>query len=78
MIARAFRSLPERWQAVLWHTDIEASGPAEIAWLLGLSANSVAALAYRAREGLRQAYLQMHLSEVVRQECRPIAGKLGG
>jgi RNA polymerase sigma factor (sigma-70 family) len=78
MIARAFRSLPERWQAVLWHTEIEASRPAEIADLLGLSANSVAALAHRAREGLRQAYLQMHLSGVVRQDCRPIAEKLGG
>jgi RNA polymerase sigma factor (sigma-70 family) len=78
MIARAFRSLPERWQAVLWHTEVEAARPAEVADLLGLSANSVAALAYRAREGLRQAYLQMHLSDGVRPECRPLAGKLGG
>jgi hypothetical protein len=36
--------------------------------LLGLTANSVAALAYRAREGLRQAYLQMHLSGAGRDE----------
>ncbi|MDL4773704.1 sigma-70 family RNA polymerase sigma factor [Actinomadura xylanilytica] len=63
MIARAFRSLPERWQAVLWHTEIEGAKPAEVAPLLGLTANGVAALAYRAREGLRQAYLQMHLAE---------------
>ncbi len=76
MIARAFLSLPERWRAVLWHTEIEGAKPAEVAAMLGLSANGVAALAYRAREGLRQAYLQMHLS-TVRQECRPIADKLG-
>src|SRR5579875_485925 len=76
MIARAFLSLPERWRAVLWHTEIEGAKPAEVAALLGLSANGVAALAYRAREGLRQAYLQMHLS-TVRQECRPVAEKLG-
>ena len=62
MIARAFASLPERWQAVLWHIEIEGARPADVAPLLGLTANSVAALAYRAREGLRQAYLQMHLS----------------
>ncbi|MFC4912449.1 sigma-70 family RNA polymerase sigma factor [Actinomadura gamaensis] len=62
MIVRAFRSLPERWQAVLWHTEIEGAKPAEVAPLLGLTANGVAALAYRAREGLRQAYLQMHLA----------------
>jgi len=77
MIARAFTSLPERWQAVLWHTEIEGARPAEVASLLGLTANGVAALAYRAREGLRQAYLQMHLSGVARDECRPVAAKLG-
>ena len=77
MIARAFASLPERWQAVLWHTEIEGARPAEVASLLGLTANGVAALAYRAREGLRQAYLQMHMSGAVRDECRPVAAKLG-
>jgi RNA polymerase sigma factor (sigma-70 family) len=77
MIARAFASLPERWQAVLWHTEIEGATAADVAPLLGLTANSVAALAYRAREGLRQAYLQMHLSRAVRDECRPVAAKLG-
>jgi RNA polymerase sigma factor (sigma-70 family) len=77
MIARAFASLPERWQAVLWHTEIEGARPADVAPLLGLTANGVAALAYRAREGLRQAYLQMHLSGTVRDECRPVAAKLG-
>jgi RNA polymerase sigma factor (sigma-70 family) len=60
MIARAFASLPERWRTVLWHTDIDGARPAEVAALLGVTANGVAALAYRAREGLRQAYLQMH------------------
>ncbi|XVQ11274.1 sigma-70 family RNA polymerase sigma factor [Spirillospora sp. CA-255316] len=63
MIVRAFQALPERWQAVLWHTEIEGARPADVAPLLGLSANGVAALAYRAREGLRQAYLQMHLAD---------------
>ncbi|WP_051467461.1 sigma-70 family RNA polymerase sigma factor [Actinomadura oligospora] len=62
MIVRAFRTLPERWQAVLWHTEVEGAKPAEVAPFLGLTANGVAALAYRAREGLRQAYLQMHLA----------------
>jgi DNA-directed RNA polymerase specialized sigma24 family protein len=78
MIARAFLSLPERWQAVLWHTEIESWRPAQAAPLLGLTANGVAALAYRAREGLRQAYLQMHLAESARRPCRPALDKLGG
>src|SRR5579875_2955652 len=77
LIARAFLSLPERWRAVLWHTEIEEAKPADVAPLLGLTANGVAALAYRAREGLRQAYLQMHLTGPARPECRPVVGKLG-
>ncbi|MGG7465606.1 sigma-70 family RNA polymerase sigma factor, partial [Plantibacter sp. YIM 135347] len=62
--ARAFRSLPTRWQEVLWYTEIEQMTPAEVAPLLGMKANSVAALAYRAREGLREAWIQAHLKSV--------------
>ncbi|MBU2111560.1 MAG: sigma-70 family RNA polymerase sigma factor, partial [Actinobacteria bacterium] len=58
--AEAFASLPERWQLVLWHTEVEGAKPAEVAPLLGISPNSVAALAYRAREGLREAFLAAH------------------
>jgi RNA polymerase sigma factor (sigma-70 family) len=58
--ARAFASLPERWQMVLWHTEVEGQRPAEVALLLGISPGSVSALAYRAREGLRQAFVSMH------------------
>ncbi|CAN5623596.1 N/A [soil metagenome] len=58
-VARAaLAALPERWQRVLWHTEVEGLSAAEIAPLLGLEPNGVAALAYRAREGLRQAYLR--------------------
>ncbi len=67
--AKAFGSLPERWQAVLWHTEVEGQKPAEVAVLLGMSANSVSALAYRAREGLRQAFLTMHLQELEDDTC---------
>jgi RNA polymerase sigma factor (sigma-70 family) len=77
LIARAFRSLPERWSAVLWHTEIERNSPAEVAPLLGLTPNAVAALSYRAREGLRQAYLQMHVASQGRPGCQPVTGKLG-
>ncbi|HXH34917.1 MAG TPA: sigma-70 family RNA polymerase sigma factor [Plantibacter sp.] len=62
--ARAFRSLPTRWQEVLWYTEIEGMSPAEVAPLLGMKANSVSALAYRAREGLREAWIQAHLRSV--------------
>jgi RNA polymerase sigma factor (sigma-70 family) len=77
IVARAFTSLPERWSAVLWHTEVEESKPAEVAELLGMSANGVSALSYRAREGLKQAYLQLHMSDHTDPECKPIAAKLG-
>ncbi|MCW2840554.1 MAG: hypothetical protein JWR55_2037 [Aeromicrobium sp.] len=75
--ATAFSSLPERWQLVLWHLDVEGQKPADIAPLLGMSANSVSALAYRAREGLRQAYLQGHLAPTLHDGCARTTGMLG-
>jgi len=75
--AKAFASLPERWQLVLWHLEVEGQKPADVALLLGMSPNSVSALAYRAREGLRQAYLQTHTGDLVDPECRWTHSKLG-
>ncbi|WP_158895709.1 sigma-70 family RNA polymerase sigma factor [Amycolatopsis anabasis] len=78
LIAKAYGQLPERWRTVLWYTEIESMTAAEIAPMLGMSPNSVSALAYRAREGLRQAYLQVHLAETVARECQGTIGALGG
>ena len=75
--AKAFAALPERWQAVLWHTEVEGEKPAAVAPLLGLTPNGVSALAYRAREGLRQAYLQQHLADVTNDRCRWATERLG-
>ncbi|MFH8241584.1 sigma-70 family RNA polymerase sigma factor [Streptomyces sp. NPDC018321] len=79
MAMRAFRSLPERWQAVLWHTEVEDESPSEVAVLFGLDANGTRVLASRAREGLKQAYLQAHVSEtlVADEECARYADQLG-
>jgi len=76
LIATAFRDLPERWQLVLWQTEVEGERPADIAPLLGISPNAVAALAYRAREGLRERYLRAHIGTAVDEECRPIVSRL--
>uniref|UniRef100_UPI000B16345F sigma-70 family RNA polymerase sigma factor n=1 Tax=Streptomyces specialis TaxID=498367 RepID=UPI000B16345F len=79
MAVRAFRSLPERWQTVLWHTTVEEASPREVAPLLGLTPNATAVLAHRAREGLRQAYLQEHVSRALTEggECAQYADRLG-
>ncbi|WP_327116367.1 sigma-70 family RNA polymerase sigma factor [Streptomyces sp. NBC_01341] len=79
MAMQAFRSLPERWQAVLWHTTVEEESPSEVAPLFGLTANATAVLAVRAREGLRQAYLQAHVSQALTAggDCAQYADRLG-
>ncbi|MDQ0684738.1 RNA polymerase sigma factor (sigma-70 family) [Streptomyces achromogenes] len=79
MAMRAFRSLPERWQAVLWHTEVEDESPSEVAMLFGLDANGTRVLASRAREGLKQAYLQAHVSATLTsdEECAGYADQLG-
>jgi len=56
-LVRAFRSLPERWQTVLWYTVIEDEPVGQVAELLGMEKGAVSQLSFRAREGLRQAYL---------------------
>ena len=77
LAVKAFSVLPERWQTVLWHTEVEGQTPAQIAPLLGLSPNGVSALAHRAREALRNAYLQAHVATNPSEHCRATADKLG-
>ncbi|GHJ40538.1 sigma-70 family RNA polymerase sigma factor [Streptomyces sp. TS71-3] len=76
---QAFRSLPERWQAVLWHTEVEDESPGQVATLFGLDANGARVLASRAREGLKEAYLQAHVSAALAadEECARFADRLG-
>lgn len=55
-VGRAFDSLPPRWRAVLWQTEVEGRRPAELAQEAGMTPNAVAQLAGRARAGLAQAW----------------------
>ncbi|GAA1266554.1 sigma-70 family RNA polymerase sigma factor [Saccharothrix xinjiangensis] len=78
LISRAFTSLPERWRTVLWQVEVEGARPAAVAPSFGLSPNAMAALARRAREGLRAAYLQAHLAEDTGpRACSSVVAKLG-
>jgi RNA polymerase sigma factor (sigma-70 family) len=84
LVAQAFQSLPERWQMVLWHTEVQGETPAQVAPLLGISPRAVAQLAVRAREGLRTAWLQEHIvaappghEEMVRLLAAHVRGSLG-
>jgi len=77
MVVAAYESLPDQWQSVLWQTAVEGRQPRELAAVLGISGNAASALAYRAREKLRQAYLQAHLQAEPRPDCEPHRSRLG-
>jgi RNA polymerase sigma factor (sigma-70 family) len=74
-VVRAYRSLPPRWQTVLWHTLIEEEKPEEVAKILGITPANVGVLACRAREGLRKAYLAAHVTGSS-PDCRTFADSL--
>ena len=77
-LARAFAALPERWQSFLWLSFVDDADRHEIATILGISAGSVSALGYRAREGLRRAYLDAHLRTAPTPECADVWPMLAG
>ncbi|MCU1479748.1 MAG: polymerase sigma factor, sigma-70 family [Subtercola sp.] len=77
LTAQAFRSLPTRWQEALWYSEVEQLSSQEISPLLGMTSNAVSALTFRAREGLRQAWIQAPLIRSADTECAAVIEKLG-
>jgi RNA polymerase sigma factor (sigma-70 family) len=77
LVREAFATLPRRWQQVLWRTAVDHESNGAVADQLGLTPNAVAALAHRARQGLRVAYVQVHASRgAVDPGCAPYVGQL--
>jgi RNA polymerase sigma factor (sigma-70 family) len=62
LIGRALKALPPRWRTVLWYTEVMGEPLEKVAQRIGSNANAVAGLAFRAREGFRQAYLAAHVN----------------
>lgn len=77
LVGEALQALPARWRTVLWLTEVEGLSPAEVSRRIGIKPNAVAALAYRARKGLREAYLQAHLKAEASEDCRATVSRLG-
>ncbi|WP_119696828.1 sigma-70 family RNA polymerase sigma factor [Microbacterium halotolerans] len=74
----AFRSLPSRWQEVLWYTEVENMKPAAVAPLLGVKPGAVSQLALRAREGLRESWIQAHIASVPEDsDCKWTIERIG-
>ncbi|MFD9593630.1 RNA polymerase sigma factor [Kitasatospora sp. NPDC059973] len=63
LVARAYGSLPERWQVLLWCFVVEGEPAATVAQRMGMTPSGVRSLAARARAGLREAYLRAHVDE---------------
>lgn len=74
----AFRSLPERWQTVLYLTAVENMQHAVVGTMMGMSTAAVGQLAHRAREGLRQAWLSARAAEHAQsfEDCRWASSRL--
>lgn len=74
----AFRGLPSRWQEALWYTEVDGRKASEIAPLLGLDQTEAAQLAFRARGGLRDAWIRANAASVPDEsECRWTDERLG-
>jgi RNA polymerase sigma factor (sigma-70 family) len=65
----AWASLPESSRTLLWHMIVEEETPAQIAPLLGTTPNGVSSRAVRAKERLRQAFLQQHVRLADTEQC---------
>ncbi len=76
VLFEAFAKLPVLWQQVLWATDVEQAPPREIAQQVGLTANNVGVIAHRARQRLRELWLELHLPHESQRECEPIHAQL--
>lgn len=78
LASTAILTLPSRWQEVLWCAEIEDLSMAEIGARLRIGEHAAATLAFRAREGLRHAWITAHLKTRAPQtkECRWALGKL--
>jgi RNA polymerase sigma factor (sigma-70 family) len=77
LVGEALQALPVRWRTVLLLTEVDGLSPAEVSARIGIKPKAVAALAYRARKGLREAYLQAHLRAEASVECRATVSRLG-
>jgi RNA polymerase sigma factor (sigma-70 family) len=74
---RAWQSLPPTQRTVLWHLVVEEESPTTVARLLGTSPNGVSSRATRARERLRQAFLQQHIAAARDEQCAQVRNQLG-
>lgn len=67
-VLAALQELPERWQRVLWLTEVVDAGRPQIAQELQIRPNAVSALHRRARAGLRLQWLTRQIPLELRED----------
>lgn len=78
LLLDSFRALPERWQRVIWLSEIEGASRHVIAAEFGIRPNAVSALRRRARAGLRLEWLARHVPAAIRDDPSHIGDVLPG
>lgn len=78
LLLSAFRALPERWQRVLWLSEVENVQHSAIAAELGVRSNALSALRRRARKGLRVQWLHQLIPVELRDDPGHAARALPG
>jgi RNA polymerase sigma factor (sigma-70 family) len=74
---RAWASMPESSRALLWHLVVEGDSRSTVARMVGTTPNGVSNRAARAKEKLRQLFLQQHVRGATDEECRTARSQLG-
>ncbi|GAB7003098.1 hypothetical protein JCM18899A_05690 [Nocardioides sp. AN3] len=69
VVMQALKTLPARWREALWRSEVLKESQEELAAHFGIKPNAAAVLCYRAREGLRQAYLAKYVARSPTREC---------
>lgn len=77
VLTEAYTRLPERWRSVLWLGTVEGMDATAMAPIVGLSADAVAQLGDRARQGLHEQFLHAHLAETGNRNCARAVARLG-
>ncbi|HEY7628835.1 MAG TPA: sigma-70 family RNA polymerase sigma factor [Ilumatobacteraceae bacterium] len=74
--AQAFRSLTNRWQAVLWMAEVERLDVATIAARMQLNCSATSATLHRARQAFAESYLTQHVGRSAAPTCARLAPRI--
>ena len=71
LISRLLKELPERWARALWYAEVEDLPLEAVGERIGAGASTTAVVLTRARERLRQAFLQSQPGMPRSEACEP-------